>query len=127
MTQETQSRESQDEELVDFDAMSMYFAGDEEILLTVIEKYLSTSGVTIQAIEQAIETADFPQVRMLAHKLRGGVSVFFVKKIEEDLLALELGARDGKLQGVGEIFAKVLTQLKALESVLRSYSMRKGA
>ncbi len=102
---------------IDFDANRIlkHFAGDEDIMQTVIKDFLATLP-TLQEIENALKTRNAREFAGRVHTLKGTVSIFFVEPLQDLLYELEMIGKNNRLGDIGDrmdVLKRQISDLKA--------------
>lgn len=104
-----------------------HFAEDEDILMEVVTNFLPTVPKILGEIEVAIKEKRAKELEVSAHTLKGSVSNFFVKDLQQLLFELEQMGRRSQFDGALEKFNQARKQLNRLCVDLQSLLSRKKA
>ena len=94
------------------------FAGDEDLLKSLIEIFRSHTPHLISEIQLGIETGDTALVRRSAHSLKGSIGLFGTTTAYEAALQLEAAARQAETHVSVAAFERVSATLAELNDVL---------
>lgn len=111
----------------DFNLMRRHFYNEQDIMSSIIADFLKTYASSIIEIKHAIEEDSPHLVRLRVHKLRGTVSNFFVKHIQDKLLDLEAMGKNNDLTKALSLLNEITAQLEELRHDLESINIQKGA
>lgn len=111
----------------DWKLMQRQYRQDESIMFVIIDDFKNTYPKVMENIKQSIETKNFQDIRIAAHKLRGNVANFYAKAIQNNLLELETMAKNKELDGIPLLFSKIEIQIEQLKEDLNKIDTRKVA
>jgi two-component system, sensor histidine kinase and response regulator len=76
--------------------------GRSDMLETFIGMFKANTGGLLIALREALDHADFDQVRIRAHTIKGAAANISALRMQETAAAIESRARKGSLEGVAE-------------------------
>lgn len=121
------NQQSQRTTIIDFIAMGEHFAGDEDILVSMIENFLVQTPLLITEIANAITVGNAKDLEVSAHTLKGNVSNFFAKTILKSLQELEQMGKNNNLSEASETFQRIHQDIDQLFHELNLYIRQQRA
>jgi HPt (histidine-containing phosphotransfer) domain-containing protein len=91
------------------------FAGDKDLLLSLIELFRSHAPQLLLDIQRGIESGDQETLKIAAHSLKGSISVFGATSAFKAATQLEAAARHVEAENTVTAFEKVGATLAELE------------
>ncbi|MEI6213534.1 MAG: response regulator [Desulfuromonadales bacterium] len=91
--------------------------GREDMLPRFLTKFANNSVTYLEALRQAIESADFEQVRIQAHTIKGASANIAAGRMRATAFALESLAREGKRDGMTELFERLEAEFQKFNTV----------
>lgn len=92
---------------------------DQELLVELIEIFLSEYPESIQSIASAIQAQDPEALRIAAHTLKGAVGNFCAYKAMEAAEQLEMSGRNKDLNSVEADFVSLETEMTKVNAALQ--------
>ncbi len=99
--------------------LSELVGDDDAFLIELISTYLEDAPAMIDAMDQALEAADAPALRMAAHTLKSNSADFGAMKLSKLAKKLEQMGRQESLEGAAELMPQVKEAFKKAEHILR--------
>jgi HPt (histidine-containing phosphotransfer) domain-containing protein len=93
---------------------------DAELLRDLIDAYLANTPQLTSALQQAVATGDAGALQRAAHTLRGSISVFEVRALADECLAVESAGQDGRVLDAAPLLARLLPRLDAFAAELHA-------
>ncbi len=109
------------EGVMDWEAAVDRVGGRSDLLKQTVAVFLQECGQLMPAIRQAIDEGDRPELRRLAHCLKGSADSFAAQATVAAALRLEMMGRDGTLTNADEAYSVLQTELERLNRVLTGY------
>ena len=85
--------------------------GDEDLLLEMMEIFLSDSPKLLARMEQALSLGDSGKLELAAHSLKGELQYLGVQEAIDQAQRLEIAGRDGNLDGAENLLAALRSRL----------------
>ena len=108
--------------IINYDALNELTDGDEAIQSLIFEGFLKDSQTRMDELELSVSCVDFPQVKLLAHALKGIARTLCAERLADQCLALEEAALANDIAKVKETFAHVRTEYLQLIRLLNNES-----
>jgi HPt (histidine-containing phosphotransfer) domain-containing protein len=106
---------------VDFDQLQAACDGDTAMMRELIDLYFQQGDDIMIRLEKAINGNAVGDVNHLAHKLAGSSLACGMSAVVPSLRQLESNAKEGHLNGAGELLADVVVQMKVIRSRVHDY------
>lgn len=111
----------------DFELMRSHYKGDEDIMYSCIQSYLTNYEPLVNQISNAIKEQNAEALRTAAHKLRGSITSFFNRELESKLLELEQMGRSQELEKAGHLFKRVCDEIENMSLALKEFLANQAA
>lgn len=108
------------ERIIDLEVALERLGGDREFLLELFDELNDQMGPTLNNIESALESADYDQLRHVAHGMKGASSNLGADKISVYFKQLEQMGLDKSVDGAKEILVKIKQAHTELLDVLKT-------
>jgi PAS domain S-box-containing protein len=92
--------------------------GAPSLVHKIVTLYVSDSAKLVENMRQALSAADAPQLRRFAHTLKSSSAHLGAKRLAEHCERLEAAARNGALDGAGELLNLIDREHRAACSIL---------
>lgn len=92
--------------------------GDQELLNSILEMFLSDLPRMIDEIRQPLQTQDAKQVQAASHSLKGAALNCSVPILAHLALELETEGRNENLTNASETFTKLEAEFETLKTIL---------
>ena len=96
-----------EEKIIDLEVALERLGGDKEFLLELFDELNDQMGPTINDIESAIDSADYDQLRSVAHGMKGASSNLGADRISVYFKQLEQMGVNKTADGAKEIIGKI--------------------
>ncbi|MEJ2544382.1 MAG: Hpt domain-containing protein [Calditrichaceae bacterium] len=96
-----------EDKIIDLEVALERLGGDKEFLLELFDELNDQMDPTISDLKTAIETADYDQLRSVAHGMKGASSNLGADKISSYFKELEEMGRNKSADGAKEIIGKI--------------------
>jgi two-component system, sensor histidine kinase and response regulator len=96
------------------------FGGNKKVLREVIDMFLVDGPEHLTALRRALDAVDAQALSSSAHALKGSVGLFVQAGAFETARQLERTGKAGDLQSAGALLASLETDMRALDTALRS-------
>lgn len=114
-------------EVVDLTSLKSFFASDKEMLIQLIDVYLSDTTPRIATLEKSITSVNYEDVRGICHFLKSSFGLMGIRCLD-DIAALEQLAKQNeseviiqeKLRKVIPICQESITEYSAIVAQLKS-------
>jgi HPt (histidine-containing phosphotransfer) domain-containing protein len=110
--------------LVDFGQLQAACDGDAAVMRELVDLYFQQADDIMGRLEKAINGKVLADVNHLAHKLAGSSLACGMSAVTPSLRQLELGAKAGHLDGAGELFAHVTSQMALIRLKVQEYLLQ---
>jgi len=107
-----------DDAIMDYQAALERVGGSQSLLAELIEIFLEESETLLPALRDAIQRQDMPEVRRLAHTIKGAVSYFAASAAIAAALRVESMGKGGDLAGADEAFSLLDFEVRRLTNAL---------
>ena len=87
----------------------------------LIELFIASAPSTLHDMERALAIPNAADLIMAAHTLKGSCSNFGAPTLCELCTRIELAARSGSMEGVGDLIANAASELSSLVESLKTY------
>lgn len=87
---------------VDIEELAAEFEGDEDILDSVLKKFVGEIPNFLKELDGAAASNDAQAVAHAAHTFKGAISTFFVTAVVEQAQKIEIDAKGGNVSNVNE-------------------------
>ena len=108
--------------IINYDAINELTGNDESIRSLIFVGFLKDSQARVNELELAVASADFPQVKLLAHALKGIARTLCAERLADHYLALEEAALANDIAKVKEVHALVGIEYKQVMRLLNNES-----
>ena len=109
---------------MDFGQLQAACDGDAGVMRELIDLYFQQADDIMARLEKAISGKVLADVNHLAHKLAGSSLACGMSAVTPALRQLELGAKAGHLDGAGELFADVTSQMALVRVKVQEYLLQ---
>jgi CheY-like chemotaxis protein len=96
--------------------------GDKKLLGRMIQTFLRDTPKRITSLQKALQRKDAGEIALLAHALKGSVSIFLAQHARDRAQELEELGRKSELGGAMAIYAALKEEIAKLEENLRGYA-----
>jgi len=93
-------------------------AQDEDLVDALVETFLTDSPGHVEALRQAATAGDAPQVRSVAHMLKGSAGAIGAKPLAAAMLAMEKAAAEGNMTAAASALEAVQDEFERLQAFL---------
>jgi len=107
---------------VDWNAALEQVGGSEELLRELMTIFVEESGELMPALRKAIEQQNMPEVRRLAHTIKGAATHLTARSAVAAALRLETMGRDRDLAGADEAYARLEREIEQLKQAVWDYT-----
>lgn len=112
---------------LDGDRLAEVCEGDREFEIELLDEFLQSVPPLIGQVQEAVEGKDPDLLRRAAHTLKGSSSSVGATFVYQTSLALELSARENRLDEAGGLFEQLCTAFEELKAYIPVYFGRKAA
>lgn len=105
---------------LDMDALNRLTAGDRAFQEDLIETFISSGTVAVQAIEQALNLKDLAGLSRLLHKLKGNSGSVFAMQVSRAAERLEAAVGAGKVKSLEALTAQLRLDFTRAVEFLRA-------
>ncbi len=106
--------------MVNQEELKTHFAGDEELILELVDVFNETYPDVLSSIKSAARDGDFKNLELHAHTLKGMIANFFASELKDAAFELEKMGREQKLGDSGPHIIKLESGLPALVGELKT-------
>ena len=111
--------------VLDADGFRAQVGGDEELLVEIIDLFLTEGPAQILEMREAFAAGDLARVSRVAHTIKGSLGALHAERARATAQDLELTAKDGSSDAARVLVAKLEQEVEALEPALAE--LRKSA
>ena len=108
------------QDIIDLPEVLERVQNDRDLLLELLDIFLSDCPSKIKAITEAVHARDFEKLKEVSHSMKGASGNISAKKIHAAFLAIEQKAKTNTLDGLD----KILKDLDGHMNDLQSYSLQ---
>ncbi len=87
-----------EKKVIDLETALERLGGDKEFLIELLGELIKQIEISLPDLKKAIETANYDEVRSIAHGLKGAAANLGADKISEQFLQLENMGKEHQLQ-----------------------------
>lgn len=107
-------------EPVDWEGLSENCAGDEGLILEVVELFEREEPMLLEAVKEAVRAADAEGIKRTAHRLKGALVSLSATAAVEHARDLERAGADHSLAGTDEMATRLSSELDKVMVYLRA-------
>ncbi len=112
--------------LVDWIEALKSVAGDNDLLIEVIEAFIEEAHRLMNEMQRAVSSMDATSLRIASHTLKGGLKYFGAWQTYELAYALEEFGRNNEMEGAAGVLTRLQDHMRRLVPELRDYVVRHG-
>ena len=109
-----------EKKVIDWETAVERLGGDKEFLIELLNELVEQIDQSMPGLKQAIEQKNYPEVRSIAHGLKGAAANLGADKISAKFYELETMGKEQKLDGAMDRFNEVLQLNSELKAELTS-------
>lgn len=112
------SNDNDMDETIDFKYFKQQFQNDKDLIIEVVESYLSISSNLLHELEDSIKDQDQQSIYFKAHTLKGAIAYFNFEKAYALILKIERLSSNGQLEELNYIYKELKKELDKKEKLL---------
>lgn len=105
-------------EHIEWDAALLRFGGDSSFLMDVLHQFGDYAEEVFNKLAPYIKSADYEQIRHLAHNLKGSAATVGAQKVFSVIEAMEQSAKSGSLGQIEVLFSELRENITAFKKAL---------
>lgn len=109
------------DELIDRGEALARVDGDEELMASLVDIFLTEAAPMMEAIRSAVANGDPGKLEKAAHRLKGSISIFGVGIVAQTAFELEQQGRNRDLTQTPETMVRLEQQMKNLQLTLQKF------
>lgn len=109
----------------DLSIMESISTGDQSFVLKMLQLFLETVPPSLQKIQLAVDSGQWPELSKLAHKLKATIDSMGIVELKEDIRTIELKAKTSESPDLLSALSGkvVLTMNEVMTEVKKDYSL----
>jgi HPt (histidine-containing phosphotransfer) domain-containing protein len=107
--------------LIDVEQLQSACGGDNDLMRELMDMYFGQADQIMAGLTKAVQGASVPDVNHLAHKLAGSSLACGLVAIVPPLRRMEMGAKEGHLNGAEASLAEAAVDLEKLRVAVKDY------
>jgi len=108
------------DEILDVDEFMERVQDDKELLLELLDIFVSDYLEKAKLIREAVSSDDFEQIKSIAHSLKGASGNISAKKLRESFVKLEELGKNSDTSGADELLSTMNQQFEELSVRIES-------
>jgi HPt (histidine-containing phosphotransfer) domain-containing protein len=110
--------EDEHRDVLDEAALWRNFEGDRELFVEIVQTFLRTTPEYLRAIRDAVASGDAQALESSAHRMKGGVSLFYATTAEGQAMRLLVMGQNNDLADAARTLAQLEHEIARLTTTL---------